>query len=99
MRKRGDTQGAGRGVVGGSFKYIKSSPKIGMFPMTPVKGRVEASRIAHRIKSPMGWGCRPSPELPHEAVSRKGGWNGRSSALKGRVGHNRMNDISISEVV
>ena len=43
-----------RGYANGSFKYFKSLLKIGMFPMTPVK----ASRIAHRIKSPMGWGCR-----------------------------------------
>ena len=26
--------------------------------MTPVKGRVEVSRITHRITSPMGWGTR-----------------------------------------
>jgi len=54
---------SGRYARGGGwerFKYFKSPLKIlkiGMFPMTPVKGRVEASQIAHWIKSPMGWGC------------------------------------------
>ncbi len=55
-----------------------------MFPMT---GERDEQRVAHRITSPMGWGSCEPPELPHEAVSRKGGWNGRSSALQCGVAH------------
>ena len=40
-------------VVGGSFKYSEFLRKDGKFPMT---GERDGQSVAHRIKSPMGWG-------------------------------------------
>jgi len=41
-----------------------------------------AINLARSLTRGAGWGCRdPAPELPHEAVCREGGWNGRSPAL------------------
>ena len=77
-------RGYARGGGWERFKYFEFLRKDGMFPMT---GERDEQRVAHRITSPMGWGSCEPPELPHEAVSRKGGWNGRSSALQCGVAH------------
>jgi len=58
-----------------------------MFPMTPVKGRDEASWIAHRIMSPMGWGSCEPPELPDEALAVKAGETGEAIGLRPMVVH------------
>ena len=46
------------GVVGGSFKYSEFLQRDGMFPMTSLCGERDGQGVAHRITSPMGWGCR-----------------------------------------
>ena len=83
-KPRFSKRGIRKEVVGrgcGRFKYFKFPLRIGKFPMTPVKGRVGASRITHRIKSPMGWGCGEPAFNSRMKLCREGGWNGRNSTL------------------
>jgi len=51
-------------VVGGSFKYSEFLRKDRKFPMTSPCRERDGQSVAHRIKSPMGWGFSGKPLTP-----------------------------------
>jgi len=81
-KPRSSERGYARGGGWEIFKYFKFPLKIGMFPMTPVKGRVEQC-LAHRITSPMGWGCRePALNSRMKSSAVKAGGTGEASPFR-----------------